>query len=44
MFVEILFICRINVTFHVKRLIDFLFSQTQEDLVCLTQYIFIILS
>ena len=44
MFVKILFSCCINVTFHVKRLINFHFSQTEEDLVCLIQYIFIILS
>lgn len=43
MFVKILFNCRINVTFHVKRLIKLHFSQTQEGLVCLIQYIFIIL-
>ena len=38
MFVKILFTCRTNVTFHVKRLTNFHFSQTQEDLVCLFQY------
>ena len=42
MFVKILFICRTNVTFHVKRSINFHFTQTQEDLVCLFQYFFII--
>lgn len=36
MFVKISFSCCINVTFHVKRLINFHFSQTEEDLVCLT--------